>query len=79
MKDSDNIERVQKSATKIIMGSKYDNYEESLKNLQLQRLSERRAKLCLNFAKKSVKHEKANKFFPLNQSIRKLRIKKCTK
>ena len=72
IKDSDELERVQKSATKIIMGNKYSDYDNALKFLQIDRLSERRKKLCLNFAKKSVKHEKAGKIFPLKQLKKKL-------
>ena len=67
IKDSDELERVQKSATKIIMGNKYSDYDNALKFLQIDRLSERRKKLCLNFAKKSIIHEKARKIFPLKQ------------
>ena len=73
IKDSDELERVQKSATKIIMGNKYSDYDNALKFLQIDRLSERRKKLCLNFAKKSVKHEKAGKIFPLKQLKKQLR------
>ena len=73
IKDSDELERVQKSATKIIMGNKYSDYDNALKFLQIDRLSERRKKLCLNFAKKSIKHEKAGKIFPLKQFKKKLR------
>ena len=73
IKDSDELERVQKSATKIIMGNKYSDYDNALKFLQIDRLSERRKKLCLNFAKKCIKHEKAGKIFPLKQLKKKLR------
>ena len=55
------------------MGNKYSDYDNALKFLQIDRLSERRKKLCLNFAKKSVKHEKAGKIFPLKQFKKTLR------
>lgn len=73
VKDSNQLERVQKSATKLIMGKKYDNYNDALKYLNLEKLSERRKKLCLKFAKKCVKHEKTKQLFPLNNSKKKLR------
>ena len=62
------IERVQKTAVKIIMGDKYKDYENSLKYLKLDSLSERRKKLCLNFAKKCLRNEKTKSFFPLNKN-----------
>ena len=55
------------------MGNRYSDYENALKFLQIDRLSERRKKLCLNFAKKSIKHEKAGKIFPLKQLKKQLR------
>ena len=72
-RNSDDIERVQKSAVKIMMGQKYDEYDEALKYLNLEKLSERRQKLCLSFAKKCIKHEKAKQLFPLNNHIKHLR------
>ena len=47
-----NLERVQKSALKVILGEKYVSYDNALKVLGLQSLKERRAELCLKFAKK---------------------------
>ena len=57
----------------LILGNRYSDYDNALKFLQLDRLSERRRKLCLNFAKKCIKHEKAGKIFPLKQLKKKLR------
>ena len=51
--NSEDLERVQKSATKIIMGDKYENYE-----INLQTLYERRENLCLTFAKKCLENER---------------------
>ena len=42
------------------------------KVLNLEKLSERRNRLCLKFAKKSIKHEKAKKF-PVNVSRKNFR------
>ena len=60
------LERVQKIACNIILNDRYDGYEKALKILNLELLETRRAKLCLKFAKKCVKHNKAKNMFPLN-------------
>ena len=59
-----NLERVQKSALKIILGEKYISYENALKVLKLQSLKERRDELCLKFAKKCLEVPKLQKMFP---------------
>ena len=64
--NSEDLERVQKSATKIIMGDKYENYENALEEINLQTLYERRENLCLTFAKKCLENEKMKDMFPLN-------------
>ena len=61
-----NLERVQKSAVKIILGEKYKNYHQALEYLNIETLDERRKVLCLKFAVKSSKHEKTSKMFPIN-------------
>ena len=62
------LERVQKTAVKIIMGNKYKDYNHSLKYLKLDSLYERREKLSLKFAKKCLRTEKAESFFTINQN-----------
>ena len=64
--NSADLERVQKSAVKIILGNQYDEYEKSLLKLDIEKLSERRKQLCLNFAKKCVKNPKTKHMFPKN-------------
>ena len=59
----EDLERVQKTAIKIILGESYLNYIKSLNLLQLQDLQERREELCLSFAKKCVKNEKNGNIF----------------
>ena len=59
-----NLERVQKSALKIILGEKYVNYTNALKVLKLQSLKERREELCLKFAKKCLMVPKLKRMFP---------------
>ena len=61
------IERVQKSAVKIILKDKYQDYNSALKELNLQTLSRRRELLCLRFAKKSLKLQNFKDLFPLNK------------
>ena len=50
------------------MKDKYDSYEKALVDTKFEKLSVRRERLCLNFAKSSLKHETAKLMFPLNQS-----------
>ena len=46
------IERIQKSAMKVIFGREYQGYEKSLKLLKMECLNERREKASLKVAKK---------------------------
>ena len=57
----DDLERVQKSAVKIILGPKYDCYKKSLVKLDMESLQERREFLCLTFAQKCLKSPKPRK------------------
>ena len=51
----EDLERVQKAAVKIILGTNYDNYEDPLIKVNLETLKNRREELCKKFAKKSSK------------------------
>ena len=51
------MERIQKAAVRIFMGNKYQGYEQALKFLKLDSLKERRMKMAVNFAKKSLNLE----------------------
>ena len=73
------LERVQKSAVKIILGNKYQNYEEALDELGIETLEERRKTLCYRFAKKCLKNEKAEKMFPLNEKKHNMDTRKTEK
>ena len=57
------IERVQKSFMHITIGDEYTDYKSALYLTNLEMLSRRRSKLCLNFATKSLKHTKHNHWF----------------
>ena len=56
------LERVQRIAIHIIYGKKL-SYKESCKNFKIEKLTDRREKLCTNFAKKALKHEKFKDWF----------------
>ena len=43
------LERVQKVAVRVIMGKNFNNYQESLLELNLKNLNARRQDMCLNF------------------------------
>ena len=64
--NAEDLERIQKNALKIILQEEYKSYENALKVLDLEKLDERREKLCLQFAKKCLSHEKMKNLFPLN-------------
>ena len=67
-KNRDDLERVQKSAVKCILGSSYQSYEDGLENLGLETLEKRRDQMCMKFAKQCLKLEKMKKFFVKNES-----------
>ena len=54
--NSEDLERVQKSACKIIFKHKYENYHKSLVKLDIEDLNQRRINLCKVFAQKSQKN-----------------------
>ena len=60
---SKQLERVQKCAFYIIMGNDYTTYDNAVNCLQSEKLSDRRFKLCVNFARKSEKHIKYKQWF----------------
>ena len=60
------LERVQKTVLHIILGDAYRSYSHALKVTGLQKLSERRRKLCLTFGRKACKNEKFSNWFKLN-------------
>ena len=63
------LERVQKSAVKVILGGKYQSYKKSLDVLDLEKLDSRREYLCLKFAQKCASNEKTKDMFPLNDKL----------
>ena len=63
------IERVQKTFLHIVLGQEYDNYHNSLEEMQLDSLEDRRVKICERFAKKTLKHPKHKSWFVKNQNV----------
>ena len=62
------LERVQKIATIIILKESYVSNAQALAVLNLETLRDRRDRLCLNFAKKCLKHDKTKDMFPLKET-----------
>ena len=73
------LERVQKSAMKIIFKEKYKGYKNALSKLDLETLSDRREQLCLSFALKCVKHPKTQDMFPLNEKTYEIKTRHTEK
>ena len=63
-KDKNSIERVQVNALKVILGNKYTSYSQELENMNLDKLTVRRDKICLKFAKKCQKMLNFHTGFP---------------
>ena len=66
--ESNDIDRVQKIACRIILNDNYKSYESALEQIELQTLKDRRTMLCKRFAENCLKHEKSMDMFPLNQN-----------
>ena len=64
--DITSLERVQKTVLHIILGDNYNSYSSALKATGLQKLSERRKKLSLTFAKNALKTPKFSNWFRIN-------------
>ena len=64
--NKNDLERVQKSALKIILDDKYQGYKKALLKLDIESLNDRREKLCLSCAIKAAKNDKSKHIFPLN-------------
>ena len=67
VENTNDIERVQKCALKIILKNSYKNYQNALNMLGLESLHSRRKYLCLQFAKKCLKNKKNEITFSIQQ------------
>ena len=75
-KNTRDLERVQKAAVRVILGKDYTNYKNGLKKLNMERLTKRREKICLRFAKNCLKNEKVRNMFPKNVTEHKMKTRK---
>ena len=68
--ECDQIERVHKCALHTIMGDSYLNYDHAVSQLGVEKLSDRRPKMCLSFALRLEKHKTySNWFHPAEEYI----------
>ena len=72
-KNRRSLERVQKSAVRVMLKNKYTTYKDGLKKLNIPTLDERRELLCLRFAKKCLKTKKVQNMFPKKISRHKMK------
>ena len=63
--NTQDLERIQKTAFKVILRKEYKSYESAQIILQLDSLEERRKQLCVKFATKCTEHPKLKNMFPL--------------
>ena len=59
------LERIQKTALRVILGDAYEDYQSALLLCGLGTLHARRESRCLDFALKCVDHPRNARFFPL--------------
>ena len=69
------LERIQKSAFRIILGNRYKNYQNALNLLEMDTLEARREHLCLVFAQKASKHPECKQMFPKHSKNHKMQTR----
>ena len=69
VEQSHNIENVQKTCLRVILGDTYTSYDDALKLCGLDRLSKRRQDKCLKFGLKSLIHPVHCDMFPINPQV----------
>ena len=67
-KQKHSIERVQRSAFKVILKNRYISYEQACDFLNMDTLFDRRESKCLKFAKSCLAERHMKKIFPLNKN-----------
>ena len=68
--NASDLERIQKAAVRLIMGSRHTDYVTSLRTLKLETLVERRENLCLNLVNRTKINHKMKYMFPLRKEMR---------
>ena len=67
LEDRLHIERVQRAALQVILGSEYTSYTSACALADLSTLESRRVKLCQKFAQRAANHPKHQKWFRINE------------
>ena len=75
--DVSNLERIQKCALQVILGTGYTSYNNALRKTGLPRLKHRRRKICQTFAKKARSNPKFSNWFVKNPA-KSSRVKKLS-
>ena len=73
----DDLERIQKTAVKIILKERYKTYRCSLNLLNIQTLVERRKLLSLSFGKSCLKKEITKSMFARKHNSTKKKVQVC--
>ena len=73
--NSEDLERVQKAALKVILKEDYLNYKDALRLTKMESLHERREIIALRFAKNCLKNENYSKLFPINNQKHEMTIR----
>ena len=69
MEQTNDIERIQKTCLKVILGANYIDYLAALEMTGLDTLFQRREQRCLNFALKCLKDPVNRKLFPVYTNL----------
>ena len=77
-KNTNDLERVQKVATRIILGKFYNNYKDGLIKLKMEKLENRRENICLKFAKNCLKNDQVKGLFPRKINLHAMNKRKKT-
>ena len=77
--NSDDLERVQKCALKIILKNQYIDYQSALDELDLDLLKDRRQKLLCKFTEKNITNEKFNEPFLPNKNVNHMKLRQQNK
>ena len=72
---SQDLERIQKTALKIIMQEEYISYENALNKIDLENLVDRRESLCLQFANKCLKNDKMKNLFRESNKVHQMKTR----
>ena len=77
-KNTNDLERVQKVAVRIILGKFYKNYTDGISKLNMEKLEKRRENICLKFAKNCLMNSKVKNLFPKRINLHMMNKRKKT-